>query len=125
MQQAWNTNVVSQSVLKSVQRYAKRRSQTKASSQENVSNSSSKEVMQQISDAALAPLGPEFERRVTAQGKQKAVAWLVSAAKDLGHQAGRLMPEYQKKVKSDGENSANNWYIEQAGIIGRQYVANK
>lgn len=84
MQQARHSNVITKGVYDSMKRDQQRRqAPSRARTIREVD-------VQQLQDAALAPLGPEFERRVRAYGKDNAVNWLVAAGKPLGNQVGGL-----------------------------------
>lgn len=116
MQQAWHSNVITKGVYDSMKRDQQRRQappQARTVREVNV---------QQLQDAALAPLGLEFERRVRTDGKDSAVNWLVAATKPLGSQVGGLMPQYRERVRSQGQAAANAWYLNAARAIGTRYV---
>ena len=84
--------------------------------------SSAAPLMDRVQAAALAPLVPEFNRRVAADGQDSAQAWLNASAREIGRQAGGLMPEYQRRVASQGQAAADAWYVAAAGDLSRRYV---
>lgn len=116
MQQAWHSNVITKGVYDSMKRDQQRRQAPPQSRTVGTVN------VQQLQDATLAPLAPEFERRVLADGKDSAVNWLVAASKSLGGRVGRLMPQYRERVRSQGQEAANAWYLIAARAIGTRYV---
>lgn len=80
-------------------------------------------IVTQLSNASIAQLGPEFQRRTRLFGKPAASQWLNTAARDIGSQMGSMAPEYKRRVAAEGRSSADRWYLDAARIAGRQYAA--
>ena len=116
MQQAWHANVVRQGIYDSMKRDDARR-------QAASPGRDAKPVTErQLQDAALAPLWPEYQRRMQADGGDNAARWAVAAGKDLGHQVAGLMPEYRQLVRSKGQAAANDWYLDAARQTSVRYI---
>lgn len=116
MQQAWHSNVARQGIYNSMKRdRQQRRAAPLARSVPAITE-------RDIQDATLAPLWPEYQRRMQANGKEAADQWAVMAGKDLGHQVGSLMPQYKQRIRSQGQAAANGWYLDAARQTSRRYI---
>ena len=82
----------------------------------------SSDILGKTRDAALAELGPEYQRRQASMGKPQADAWVRSAMSSVGNQIGALHPQYLQRLQRDGQPSADGWYIAQAHVIGQRQV---
>lgn len=85
---------------------------------------SSRSIIDQTFDAAIAPLDAEFRRRTAAYGKPAAAQWLTTAATSLGNELGSMAPEYRRRVRSDGQSNADRWYLDRARSAGQEYARN-
>lgn len=116
MQQAWHSNVASRSIYDSMRRDQQRRRASPPAGQVQAVTE------QQLQDAALAPLWPEYQRRMQADGKDSADRWALATGKTLGHQVASLMPQYKQRVRSQGQAAANRWYLDAARQTSNRYI---
>lgn len=123
MQQAWHSNVVTQGIYDSMNRDTQRRDEGAKNSNASVSRRGVAAITeQQIQDAVMAPLWPEYRRRLQADGKDSADKWVMIAAKALGSKLGHLVPQYKQRIRSQGQAAANGWYLDAARQTSRRYI---
>ncbi|MFT3761650.1 MAG: hypothetical protein QM761_03360 [Pseudoxanthomonas sp.] len=80
-------------------------------------------IQQRVESASFSILNPEFNRRVSAYGKNSAQQWLNSTARSIGGEMGRLGPEYLQRASNQGRARADAWYVAQARAISQRHVA--
>lgn len=79
-------------------------------------------TQQQLQDAAIAPLLPEFNRRAREDGAESAINWATAAGHALGREVVGLMPQYRQRVSSEGQAAANDWYLDAARAASLRYI---